>query len=120
MYHNKLLLLACHCSPQAGRTPQKFQGIFPASVKRFCLFNFPLLKLIQFKGLTLFELESTSSAFLNMPHKGDGFLGNRNVAKKKKNPWKHVLPTSFPSALSTAVCQAQKLQSRQESLLLIS
>lgn len=85
MYHNKLLLLACHCSPQAGRTPQKFQGIFPASVKRFCLFNFPLLKLIQFKGLTLFELESTSSAFLNMPHKGDGFLGNRNVAKKKKS-----------------------------------
>lgn len=90
--------MACCCSSQAGRTPQQFQGIFPPSAKSFCLFNFPLLRLTQFKELILFELESTSSGSRNVPHKGDGFLGNRNVARKKKNPWKPLLPTSFPSA----------------------
>lgn len=73
---------------------------------------------MQFKILTLSGLESTFSASVNTPHKGDSFHGNRNV-KKKKKPWKHLLPTSFPSAPCTVVCQAWKLHLRQESLLSI-
>lgn len=66
---NKYFIInCCYWLPsalQARKTPQKLQGIFPPSVRCFCLFNFPLLKLMQFKELTLFELESTSSASVN-------------------------------------------------------
>lgn len=113
----------CGFSPQTGTPPQKFHSIFPPSVKHFCLSIFQTLfvfffkKKPRFKKFTLSGLESTSSASVNTPHKGDSFHGNKIV--KKKKTWKHLLPTSFPGAPCTVVCKAWKLHLRQETLLSI-
>lgn len=57
---------------------------------------------MQFKILTLSGLESTSSASVNTPHKGDSFHGNRNVKKKNHGNICSLLPFLVPLALLCA------------------
>lgn len=99
----------CGFSPQTGTPPQKFHSIFPPSVKHFCLsifqtlFVFFYFKKPRFKKFTLSGLESTSSASVNTPHKGDSFHGNK-IVKKKKNHGNicSLLPFLVPLALLCA------------------
>lgn len=107
--HNRLLLLALRLLSPNRDTSTKVSQYFSTFCQTLLSFYFPNIvcfffkKKPRFKKFTLSGLESTSSASVNTPHKGDSFHGNK-IVKKKKNHGNicSLLPFLVPLALLCA------------------